>query len=386
MGNGEDVIFDGHIWHGSRNTSRWGARTALLLQYATPSTPIRIPDVEANYEWPFKFLDHPKAPCIMVRGIDRFAQNRIVPAPSANPVLRRATLNADTIWPSWTKRLGDLNLSENEATGWNYHPVFKGSTAFMAQLTVHVSKLSLGAEPHPPHEHTEEELIVILSGETEIVKVDDTPEQSTTVQRIGQGSFVYHSAYQRHTIRAVGSGPATYLIFKWLGKGASREEPWMQSSIFHMQDRASLSNPVASEAIAMKRVFASRTRYLDRLHSHVTTLQPGASYSPHRDPYDVAIVVLSGIVKTLGHRVGPHGVIFYAAGEPHGMQNVGDTPANYLVFEFHGIDVRRRLPQLRGATAQLWRNRVRRLNRRLRRAARRLVSAATSISLRSTTG
>lgn len=28
-------------------------------------------------------------------------------------------------------------------------------------------------------------------------------------------------------------------------------------------------------------------------------------------------------------------VIYYQAGEPHGMRNVGRQPARYLVFEFH---------------------------------------------------
>lgn len=28
-------------------------------------------------------------------------------------------------------------------------------------------------------------------------------------------------------------------------------------------------------------------------------------------------------------------VIYYPAGEKHGIKNVGDTPARYLVFEFH---------------------------------------------------
>jgi hypothetical protein len=63
---------------------------------------------------------------------------------------------------------------------------------------------------------------------------------------------------------------------------------------------------------------------------------PGAGYEPHVDAYDVAIFVVSGKVETLGQVVEPNSVIFYSAGEPHGMKNVGQEPAKYLVFEMHG--------------------------------------------------
>jgi quercetin dioxygenase-like cupin family protein len=83
-------------------------------------------------------------------------------------------------------------------------------------------------------------------------------------------------------------------------------------------------------------LFESQTAYLGKLHAHVTDLQPGVGYAPHKDRHDVAILVFSGQVETLGQRVGPGGSIYYAAGEPHGLRNIGDTPARYLVFEFHG--------------------------------------------------
>jgi hypothetical protein len=84
------------------------------------------------------------------------------------------------------------------------------------------------------------------------------------------------------------------------------------------------------------RLFEGETTCLRRLQAHLTTLEPGAGYDPHVDAHDVAIVVLEGALETLGEKVGPDSVIFYAAGEPHGMRNVGDAPAVYLVFEFHG--------------------------------------------------
>ena len=92
-------------------------------------------------------------------------------------------------------------------------------------------------------------------------------------------------------------------------------------------------------------LFEGPTAYLGKLHAHVTGLQPGAGYPAHADEYDVAIIVFSGTVETLGKTVGPGGSIYYAAGQPHGMRNVGNDPAKYLVFEFHG-------PQDGGAAAR----------------------------------
>ena len=67
----------------------------------------------------------------------------------------------------------------------------------------------------------------------------------------------------------------------------------------------------------------------------MSKLKPGGGYEPHMDSHEVVIIVLEGEVETLGRRVGPHGVIFYATDEPHGMHNPGDKTAKYIVFEFH---------------------------------------------------
>ena len=83
-------------------------------------------------------------------------------------------------------------------------------------------------------------------------------------------------------------------------------------------------------------LFEGQTQHLRTLHSHTSTLSPGAGYNEHCDPYDVAIVVMEGEIETLGRREGPHSVIFYAAGEPHGMSNPGTVVTKYVVFEFHG--------------------------------------------------
>jgi hypothetical protein len=75
------------------------------------------------------------------------------------------------------------------------------------------------------------------------------------------------------------------------------------------------------------------------LHCHSTVIPAGASYSAHIDPYDVAIIVLEGIVETAGERVSTGSLIFYPAGQPHGMYNPGREEARYVVFEFHRAKV-----------------------------------------------
>ena len=74
------------------------------------------------------------------------------------------------------------------------------------------------------------------------------------------------------------------------------------------------------------------------LHAHTSVVQPGGGYAAHVDAHDVAIVLHSGKVATLGRVLEGPAVIYYSAGESHGLRNVGSEPARYLVFEFHSKD------------------------------------------------
>ena len=85
---------------------------------------------------------------------------------------------------------------------------------------------------------------------------------------------------------------------------------------------------------ALRTLLDSPTGWLNRLHCHVTRLKPGAGYAPHIDNYDVAIVMLAGKVETIGQILAPCDIVFYGAGELHGMRNISNETAIYLVFEF----------------------------------------------------
>jgi quercetin dioxygenase-like cupin family protein len=102
----------------------------------------------------------------------------------------------------------------------------------------------------------------------------------------------------------------------------------------------------------MRVLFEGPTSFLGKLHAHVTELQPGGGYDAHADKYDVAIIVFSGTVETLGKTLGPGGSVYYAAGQRHGMRNVGKESAKYLVFEFHGPNAGRKATRRKAAERQ----------------------------------
>jgi hypothetical protein len=79
MADGDAIIFDGRLWHGTNNLRREGVRSALLLQYATADTPVLMPDF-SQLEWPLRFTDR-RIPSIIVSGRAINAVNRLMPPP-----------------------------------------------------------------------------------------------------------------------------------------------------------------------------------------------------------------------------------------------------------------------------------------------------------------
>lgn len=317
MGDGQALLFDGRLWHASHNEST-RRRSALLLQYAAAGTPITIP-VYNHFEWPFRFTSA-TPPVVLVCGKDESGQTPR--PPSASPP--QASLVETNI------HSGEGFLES--ADGWIPYPLLHGPTPLLAAMESHVSVLSPGHSPHPPHCHVEEELLIVLNGEAEIVIADGPDPIDARAERLGAGSFVYYPAYQYHTIRNSSASPVTYLMFKWQAAPTEVDSP-IQSKIFDIGGICAQQN---SDQIAMRPLFDAPTAFLHKLHAHVTDLQPGAGYPAHSDEHDVAIVTFSGAIETLGKAIGPGGSVYYSAGQLHGMRNVGDGPSRYLVFEFHG--------------------------------------------------
>ena len=317
MTDGEALFFDGRMWHGSNNLGR-ETRHALLLQFSTPTSPIRLPDLN-RLDWPFHRLEVPRPACILVRGRSPSGINRIVTAP----------VRAGSARPELSSQIRELQipLPEDHDEPWKPTPLFGGTTADI-DLSCHVSMLRHGHSPHPPHAHEDEEILVVLRGEVEV----ELPQLRGGVRRLRAGELVHYPAGFAHTLKTLSSEPANYLMFKWTGSpisGSARKLGFEQHDLdAYLEEQASGFVP--------RVVFEGPTSYLRKLQVHATTLGAGAGYEPHIDAHDVAIVVLEGEVETLGQRVGAYDAVFYRAGEAHGMRNPTDRVAKYLVVEFHG--------------------------------------------------
>ena len=324
MSNGDALFFDGQLWHGSQNTSA-RKRHAILLQYSTPSTEIRIPDL-SSLDWPFTFLDQPRPPCIMISGSSSGADNRYVSPPSASSDGRGAQFSSEV-------HLLSLPLAYDEASVWTPHYLFNGSTGNNAAISCHVSSLAPGKTPHPPHTHDLEEILLMLDGEADLLLPDLAESGKEHRVRLKPGQFVYYPANFAHTLRTVSKEPANYLMFKWFTKHVKHGTA-LRYGQFEAVDRTPTDDIL--EGFQVRLLFEGPTLCLRKLHAHTTTLTPGAGYDAHVDAHDVAIFVFAGEIETQGATYGPNSLVYFAAGEPHNIHNPKDDIARYLVFEFHG--------------------------------------------------
>jgi len=206
--------------------------------------------------------------------------------------------------------------------------LFEGSTRNIPQFSCHVSVLDVNHTPHPPHVHADEELLLLLHGKAQLI-LPETKQKSLTIE---PGEFVYYPANFSHTLKSIGKEPANYLMLKWQS-GLSKKN----GLSFQKYETKNIGfKETAKTGMKTGVVFEGNTKYLNKLHCHITRLQPGGGYKPHKDAHDVVIIMLNGKVKTEERILQKHGVAIHSAGVPHGIENIDQADAEYIVFEFHG--------------------------------------------------
>jgi quercetin dioxygenase-like cupin family protein len=86
--------------------------------------------------------------------------------------------------------------------------VVQKPTATLDELEIHITPLKAGEESHPPHQHANEEILIVKEGQVEALVNGE-------LKRGGPGSLIFQASNQLHNIRNVGTTPATYHVINW---------------------------------------------------------------------------------------------------------------------------------------------------------------------------
>jgi quercetin dioxygenase-like cupin family protein len=103
--------------------------------------------------------------------------------------------------------------AEGDAPGAVAYVHYNGPTDQLTTMCTGMCVLEPGASPHPPHQHPEEEHMIVAAGTGEIF-VDGE------VTNVGPGAIMYCAANVPHGITNTGSTPMTFYWSKWVAKGA----------------------------------------------------------------------------------------------------------------------------------------------------------------------
>ena len=86
---------------------------------------------------------------------------------------------------------------------------FDGPTGQLKAMTAGSLELKPGMTPHTPHQHPEEEIMLITGGEGEI-------SLDGKITRVAPGSMMYCAAGRLHGVVNTGKTTMTFYFYKWI--------------------------------------------------------------------------------------------------------------------------------------------------------------------------
>lgn len=214
--------------------------------------------------------------------------------------------------------------------------VTDGPTVTLERFESHVTTLLAGRMSHPPHQHGQEELIILRDGTLDVMI-------NGTTTRAGPGSLLFFAANDFHNVQNVGETPATYFIFNFAtavtktvpkeGAAAMAVPGKLGSAVFEWTKLEAKPTKTGER----RAVVDSPTTTLANFECHVTTLRAGvAAQAAHRHPDEEIILVKEGVldvtINGVTTRAGAGSILFCGSNDEHGMRNAGDTTASYYVI------------------------------------------------------
>ncbi len=109
--------------------------------------------------------------------------------------------------PNSTRAAGEAKL-QKESFG-DLRVYYDGPTDQLKAMTAGSLQLKPGMSPHPPHQHPEEEIMVVTEGTGEI-------SVEGKITKVGPGTMMYCAAGKLHGIVNTGKTPLLFYYYKWL--------------------------------------------------------------------------------------------------------------------------------------------------------------------------
>jgi len=117
---------------------------------------------------------------------------------TGGPDLKSSVVKADSL------------QAEGAAPGAKAYVNFNGPTQQLSALASGLLTLEPGAQPHPPHRHPEEEIMIVTEGEGTILVGGKT-------YQVANGALMYSESNKLHGVKNTGSHALRFYYMKWVG-------------------------------------------------------------------------------------------------------------------------------------------------------------------------
>jgi (S)-ureidoglycine aminohydrolase len=111
-----------------------------------------------------------------------------------------------TAGPSFMMDWKDMVFKPHDKGG--VRQLFDRKTAMFNRFDIHVTQLNEGNNSHPPHQHKNEEIILMLEGNAEM-------QIGTTHQKANPGDVVFLTSNILHNLTNIGKNACLYFAIQW---------------------------------------------------------------------------------------------------------------------------------------------------------------------------
>ncbi|EDY82785.1 Cupin domain protein [Verrucomicrobiia bacterium DG1235] len=225
----------------------------------------------------------------------------------------------------------DWNTRVEKPTGVGiYRGVTDKPSETLERFECHITTLHAGNESHPPHQHPQEEFIILQEGELDV-------HINGVDHRIGAGGMFFFASYDWHAVHNVGDGPATYLVFNY-ESGETRKV--RREPAANWAPKTALASAVFpwSDGNGAREFFNSPTVTLNNLKGAITQLAPGEnSAKSTSNPAATVLAVRDGeldvTINGEHSKIGRGSIVFISSNDKHTLSNSGDSDTVYYVFQ-----------------------------------------------------